>query len=107
MEMHTQNHIVQNTWYRYPGNGLELGSEPVPWAHSLTQQTSITVYRLPTKENKRKFAVSVCSKQTGIAQFSVYICSICKYVYRYVCVCIYIYIDIDRHIYIYVDIHIS
>jgi hypothetical protein len=33
------------------------------------QQTSITVYRLPTKENKLLFSVSVCSKQTEVCHF--------------------------------------
>jgi hypothetical protein len=37
------------------------------WAHLLKQQTSITVYRLPTEENKLPF--SVCSKQTKVAVF--------------------------------------
>jgi hypothetical protein len=42
----------------------------------LTQQTSITVYRLPTKENKllyaankQKFAVSIFRKQMEVAVF--------------------------------------
>jgi hypothetical protein len=30
----------------------------------LTQQSSITVYCLPTKENRLLFDVSICSKQT-------------------------------------------
>jgi hypothetical protein len=56
------------------------------WANLLKEQTSITVYRLPTKENKLAFSVfrfqktkgglpfpfSVCSKQTEVA-VSVYI----------------------------------
>jgi hypothetical protein len=30
------------------------------------QQTTITVYRLPTKKNKIPFSVSICSKQTEV-----------------------------------------
>jgi hypothetical protein len=29
----------------------------------------MTVYRLPTKENKLPFSVSVCSKQTEVGRF--------------------------------------
>jgi hypothetical protein len=36
----------------------------------LKQQSSITVYRLPKKENKLPFSVSVCSKQTEVCHFS-------------------------------------
>jgi hypothetical protein len=39
------------------------------WACLLKQQSSITVYRLPTKENKLPFSVSVCSKQTEVGRF--------------------------------------
>jgi hypothetical protein len=39
------------------------------WACLLRQQSSITVYCLPTKENKRPFSVSVCSKQTKVFFF--------------------------------------
>ncbi len=35
----------------------------------LKQQLSITVYPLPTKENKLSFSVSVCSKQTEVFHF--------------------------------------
>jgi hypothetical protein len=35
------------------------------WAHLLTQQSSITIDRLPTKENKRAFSVLVCRQQTN------------------------------------------
>ncbi len=37
------------------------------WVRFLTQQTSITVYHLPTKETKLLF--SVCSKQTEVCHF--------------------------------------
>ncbi len=40
------------------------------WAHLLSQQMSITIYLLPTKENK--LPVSVCSKQTEVAVFHTY-----------------------------------
>jgi hypothetical protein len=36
------------------------------WAHLLKQQSLITIYRLPTKENKRPFFVSVGSDQNKI-----------------------------------------
>ncbi len=36
--------------------------------HLLKQQSSIIVYRLPTKENKRPFSVSVCRKQTEVCR---------------------------------------
>jgi hypothetical protein len=39
------------------------------WARLLRQQTSITVYRLPTKKNKLPFSVSVGSKQTEVFRF--------------------------------------
>ncbi len=35
-------------------------------ARLLTQQTSITVYRLPTKKNKFPISASVCRKQTEV-----------------------------------------
>ncbi len=37
------------------------------WTRLLKQQSSITVYRLPTKENKLSFSISVSSKQTEVA----------------------------------------
>ncbi len=40
------------------------------WARLLEQQSSITIYRWPTKKNKLPFSISVCSKQTEVA-FSV------------------------------------
>jgi hypothetical protein len=39
------------------------------WARLLTQQTSITVYCLPTKENKLSFSVFCCRKQTEVCRF--------------------------------------
>jgi hypothetical protein len=36
------------------------------WAHLLTKHLSITVYHLPTKENKLPFTMSVCSEQTKV-----------------------------------------
>jgi hypothetical protein len=39
------------------------------WARLLRQQTSITVYRLPTEKNKLPFSVSVGSKQTEVFRF--------------------------------------
>ncbi len=44
------------------------------WARSLKQQLLITVYRLPTKENKLPFSVSICSKKRKFA-VSVSVCS--------------------------------
>jgi hypothetical protein len=37
------------------------------WARLLKQQSSITVYRLQTKENKRPFSVSACSSKQKFA----------------------------------------
>jgi hypothetical protein len=37
------------------------------WARLLEQQTSSTVFCLPTKENKCPFSVSVCSKKGKFA----------------------------------------
>jgi hypothetical protein len=39
------------------------------WARLPKQQSSITVYRLPTKGNKLPFSVSLCSKQTAVCGF--------------------------------------
>jgi hypothetical protein len=78
-------------------------------ARLLKQQTSITVYRLPTKENKLPFSVS--------SVFRIYICILKRQhiLYRYVCIdryisilCIYIYIyiiSISIYIYIYICIY--
>jgi hypothetical protein len=38
------------------------------WARLLKQQSSMTAYRFPTKENKIPSAVSVCSKQTYVGR---------------------------------------
>jgi hypothetical protein len=38
-------------------------------ARLLKQQSSITVYRLPSKENKLPFSVSIFSKQTEVCRF--------------------------------------
>ncbi len=56
------------------------------WARLLTQQTSFTVYLLPTKENKLAFSVSVCCKQTEVCRF--------PYMNTYTFTCTYIYIYI-------------
>jgi hypothetical protein len=37
------------------------------WARLLKQQTSFTVYRLPSKENKHLFSIPVCSAQMEVA----------------------------------------
>ncbi len=39
------------------------------WARLLTQQTSITIYRLPNKENKLSLSIFVCSKQIEVCRF--------------------------------------
>jgi hypothetical protein len=39
------------------------------WARLLKQQSSITIYCLPTKKNKLPFSVSVGSKQTEVCHF--------------------------------------
>jgi hypothetical protein len=39
------------------------------WACLLKQQSSITIYNLPTKENKLQCSVSVCSKQMEVCHF--------------------------------------
>jgi hypothetical protein len=41
----------------------------------MKQQSYIIVYRLPTKENKPLFSVSVCSKPNGSWSFTFYVCS--------------------------------
>jgi hypothetical protein len=38
-------------------------------AHLLKEKSLITVYCLPSKENKRPFSVSVCSKQAEVFRF--------------------------------------
>ncbi len=57
-----------------------------PWAHSRNQQTVITVYRLPSKENKLSFSVS--------SIFCIYT------VYRYI-YCIFIFASTYLYLYIY------
>jgi hypothetical protein len=39
------------------------------WAHLLKLQSSITVYRLPTKENKLHFPFPFAAKQTEVCRF--------------------------------------
>jgi hypothetical protein len=39
------------------------------WECFLKQQSSITIYHLPIKENKLPFSISVCSKQTEVCCF--------------------------------------
>jgi cellulose synthase/poly-beta-1,6-N-acetylglucosamine synthase-like glycosyltransferase len=58
------------------------------WARLLRQQTSITVYRLPTKKNKLPF-------------FAFIIISII-YIYRYIYIYIHIYIFLFVNIYFYI-----
>jgi hypothetical protein len=81
------------------------------WARLLTQQTSITVYRLPTKEknfrfpyaeNKRKFADSVSRIYTYVYLMKR------RQIYRYIdkdidtyIYCIYLYLYINSYTYIY------
>jgi hypothetical protein len=52
---------------------LSLGESVVSylhrWARLLTQQSSITVHRLPTKENKLPFSAYVCGKRTEVCRF--------------------------------------
>jgi hypothetical protein len=51
-------------WYIKTGFNLTtIGASWRRWAHFLEKQLSITVYSLPTKENKCLFSVSFCSKQ--------------------------------------------
>jgi hypothetical protein len=39
------------------------------WAYFVNQQSLITVYSLPTKENLLPFPISICSKQTEVCCF--------------------------------------
>ncbi len=41
------------------------------WARLLKQKKSFTVYRLPSKENKRPSSVSVCSKQMEVCSLRI------------------------------------
>ncbi len=52
---------------RYRGNKESKSNR---WARLLKQQSSISDYRLPTKENKLLFSISVCSKQREVCCFS-------------------------------------
>jgi hypothetical protein len=45
------------------------------WAGLLKQQSSITIHRLPIKEDKRPSSVSVCSKQMEVCRFCFFVCS--------------------------------
>ncbi len=84
------------------------------WAH-LKQESLITVYRLPTKENKLPFSVSVGSKQMEVVVFCqfcfpyIYIHNkngpICTCIYMHICIHIYMYFCIYMHIYMYVCIY--
>jgi hypothetical protein len=67
---------------------------PIPnrWACLLKQQSSITIYRLPTKENKLPLSVS--------SIFRIYI-----YIYLYVCVYIYIHIEKYKIYRLYIHIY--
>jgi hypothetical protein len=48
---------------------LEMDMDMHRWACLLKQQTSVTVYRLPTKENKlNRLPLSVCRKQTEVCR---------------------------------------
>jgi hypothetical protein len=48
---------------------LDMAMEMHRWARLLKQQTSITVYRLPTKENRlNRLPLSVCRKQTEVCR---------------------------------------
>jgi hypothetical protein len=78
------------------------------WACLLEQQTSITVYRLPTKENKLLFPVSICRKQTEVYCFRfpyihVHTVHIYIHIYKYINVHTHIHIHIQyTHIHIYI-----
>jgi hypothetical protein len=62
-------------------------------AHLLKQQTSITIYCLPTKENKPLF--SVCKNQKKCALCCFLFVPFSIYIYMYIISeCLYIYIDI-------------
>ncbi len=58
------------------------------WACLPKQQTSFTIYHLPTKKNKLPFFLSVCSKQKEVCCLHFFVCSkrtkvaVCKYIYR-------------------------
>ncbi len=78
----------------------------------LTQQMSITVDHLPTKENKLPFSVSVCSKKTKVCHFRFTFAAnkqklsfsvslvfpMCVWGV-YLCVCIDIYSNINNNFY--------
>jgi hypothetical protein len=62
------------------------------WAHLLKQQSSITFYRLPTKENKLSFSVCIFRLQqtNGNCRFLLYprhVC-VCLCVWGCLCVCV-------------------
>ncbi len=76
------------------------------WSRLLTQQTSCTICRLPTKENKIPFSISVCSKPTEVCRFRfpcIYICTENGNIYifiKYTCTYTEIYyISIDIYMY--------
>ncbi len=71
------------------------------WAYLLKQQTSITVYRLPTNKNKlliSVFPLQQTNRSCSFPLFSVYI-----YIYIYI---YKMYILKRQHIYIDIDIDI-
>ncbi len=108
--MHTQNHIVQNTWYRYRVPRKWIGVRVRTRSMGTFADTANVDYGLSfTDQGKQtevcRFRLQQTNRNCCFPYIHIY--SICKYVYRCVCVRIYIYIDIDRHIDIYVDIHIS
>ncbi len=49
--------------------GKSAGLYYCRWSHLLKQQSSITAYHLPTKENKLPFFIFICSKQTEVCHF--------------------------------------
>ncbi len=84
------------------------------WASLLKQQMSITLYRLPTKENKLPFHVSFvfCVYIFIYWNGSLYIHRY-RYIYKDILICIYIYqyifidISISLSIYIYIYAAVS
>jgi hypothetical protein len=80
-----------------------VSSMPMPsYAYSyrcaclLKQQSSITVSRLPTKENKLPFLFAINKQKFAVSAL---------YIYIYICIYLSIYIYIRKYIFIYIFIH--
>jgi hypothetical protein len=75
-QRHDFNKIIKNNHSALTGTYVNIYSMH-RWAGLLKAQMFITVYHLPTKENKLPFPLPVCSKQTevefSVSPFSVYI----------------------------------